>query len=114
MSTLCRPAWPGRVGEITEVQRLEVLKASRDCVTYHDAPLAEDRAWNLSLYGNCRTGELFVQLTNGAVSRVCGFMSSAPDMSPEERVEGILWPDLVEAFAQARALHRPVFEDFLR
>lgn len=76
------------------------------CVTYHDAPLVEDSEWRLRLYGNCRTGELFVQLTNGAANVVRGFMSSAPELTADERAEGIVWPDLVEAFALAREMHR--------
>jgi len=114
MSTACKPDPLCRGGLRSDVLRLEVLKASRDCVVYHDAPLAEDRSWNLSLYGNRRTGELFVELTNGDECRVGGFQSSTPEMSPEERTEGILWPDLVEAFAQARQLHRPTFGIFGR
>ena len=106
MSTVCNPGPAGRTGFMLDTQRLDVLKAARDCVIYHDGPLGEDRDWNLSLYGNRRTGELFVELTNGAASHVRGFMSSAPEMSAEERTEGIVWPDLVEAFALARELHR--------
>lgn len=105
-SAIDDPVRTGRVGGASDRQRLEALKATRDCVTYHDAPMVEDRAWNLSLYGNCETGELFVALTQGASNRVCGFMSSSQELTAEERSQGILWPDLVEAFAQARELHR--------
>lgn len=93
-------------GNSSDLPRLEMLKATRDCVTYHDAPLVEDRAWNLSLHGNLRTGELFVELAQGASRRVRAFMSSNLEMTSEERSQGILWPDLVEAFAQAREMHR--------
>jgi hypothetical protein len=106
MSTVCNPGPASRTGVIPDAQRLDVLKAARDCVSYHDAPLVEDREWSLRLYGNCRTGELFVQLTNGATSHVRAFMSSAPEMSEEERTEGIVWPDLVEAFSLVREMHR--------
>jgi len=106
MSTVCNPGPAGRTGVIPDEQRLAVLKTARDCVIYHDGPLGEDRAWSLSLYGNRRTGELFVEVTNGTASQVRGFMSSAPEMTADERTEGIVWPDLVEAFALARELHR--------
>ncbi len=106
MSTICNPGPADRAGVIPDAQRLDGLKTARDCVSYHDAPLVEDREWNLRLYGNRRTGELFVQLSNGATSHVRAFMSSAPKLSAEERTEGIVWPDLVEAFSLARELHR--------
>lgn len=106
MSTVCSPGPAGRTGVIPEASRLDVLKTTPDCVVYHDGPLSEDREWSLSLYGNRRTGELYVELTNGGASHVRGFLSTAPEMSAEERAEGIVWPDLVEAFALARELHR--------
>ncbi|MBX3749402.1 MAG: hypothetical protein KF897_04870 [Opitutaceae bacterium] len=106
MNTVCNPGAAGRSGVISDAQRLEALKAARECVTYHDAPLAEDRDWTLRLFGNCRTGELFVQVANGASSAVRAFPTSATEMSPDERAEGIAWPDLVEAFALAREMHR--------
>lgn len=106
MSTVCNPGPAGRTGVIHDAQRLDVLKTARDCVIYHDGPLGEDPEWSLSLYGNRRTGELFVEVTNGTVTLVRGFMSSAPEMTADERTEGIVWPDLVEAFALARELHR--------
>ncbi len=109
MSTVCNPGPAGRTGfdaDIADSRRLDVLMVASGCVTYHDAPLVEDCEWNLRLYGNCRTGELFVQLTNGAASMVRRFMSSAPEMTADERAEGIVWPDLVAAFALAREMHR--------
>jgi len=109
MSTVCNPGPTGVTGvdaDDAAARRLDVLRVASGCVTYHEAPLVEDGEWTLRLYGNCRTGELFVQLTNGAESLVRRFMSSAPEMTAGERAEGIVWPDLVAAFALAREMHR--------
>jgi len=106
MSAVCNPGPAGCSGVISDAQRLEALKAARECMSYHAAPLVEDHDWTLRLFGNCRTGELFVEVANGATSHVRAFMSAATEMSPDERAEGIVWPDLVEAFSLAREMHR--------
>jgi len=87
-------------------QSLAALKTSSDFVVYHDGPLQCDQAWRFQLYGHCRTGELYVEIGDGTAVHVRAFLSGVQDLSPEERKAGIAWPDLSEAFALARELHR--------
>ncbi len=87
-------------------QCLAALKSSSHCVVYHDGPLQGDLAWRFQLFGHCGTGELYVEITDGAAVHVRAFQSEVQDISPTERKAGIAWPDLSEAFALARELHR--------
>ena len=87
-------------------QSLAALKSSSHCVLYHDGPLLGDQAWRFQLYGHCRTGDLYVEISDGTAVHVRAFHSGVEDLSPAERKAGIAWPDLSEAFALARELHR--------
>lgn len=87
-------------------QCLAALKTSSHCVVYHDGPMQGDQTWRFQLFGHCRTGELYVEINDGKVVHVRAFHSGVHDLSPAERKAGIAWPDLSEAFALARELHR--------
>lgn len=87
-------------------QCLAALKTSSHCVLYHDGPLQGDQAWRFQLFGHCRTGELYVEITDGKTVHVRAFCSGVKDLTPAERQAGIAWPDLSEAFALTRELHR--------
>ena len=87
-------------------QSLAMLRAGSHCVVYHDGPLQEDLTWRFQLLGHCRTGELYVEITDGKAVYVRAFQSRVQDLSSAERREGIAWPDLSEAFSLARELHR--------
>ena len=87
--------------------RLQLLKASLDCVQYCSSPLPETNPPRaLAIYGSSLAGEIFVEVSDGATTRVQSFISRHKNCPPEVRRCELPLVDTADAFALARVMGR--------
>lgn len=88
-------------------ERLARLKESPDCVTYGvDLPGTGKRPYRFSIYGLVPTGEIFVEVKRGGVTRVESFLSRHKHCPPEERRQALTLVDAADAYGLARLMVR--------
>jgi hypothetical protein len=85
--------------------RLAELRRSPNRVHYcTEAPLGTRADRWISIEADCLTGETFVIVTDGRISRIRSFLSRHKSCPPEERRKNIPLVDLADAFALGRKL----------
>jgi len=88
-------------------RRLTELQGSPNCVSYcSEAPLSGKKGKWISIFGNCATGEIFVEVTDDRTTRVESFQSRHKNCPAEERRKDMPLVDTADAFVLARTLCR--------
>lgn len=89
----------------TPKARLERAKASSDCVVYDKYELNEYKSpYQVCIYGLWRTGEIFVEMSDGNQIRVNSFFSRLKCDPPEIRRQELPLVDIADAFVMARRM----------
>ena len=86
--------------------RLDAVLQGQSGVVYFRGEVPGAGGCELCMAGNCGTGQIFVQVTQGERRWVEQFASRLPGLKPGERRAGIRWPDLERAEAGAGGLIR--------
>src|SRR5882757_9020662 len=86
-------------------QRLGELQRSADCAVHCLETMipGQNTRW-MSVYSNCTTGEVFVEVSDDRITRVQSFQSRHKSCSAEERRKDLPLVDVADAHALARTL----------